>query len=207
MAAANPFNYRILVVDDDAAFGEIAEHVLPAKTFDLRYAEDGFEALNMLKRALPDLILADLNMPRMSGFEFLSVVRRRFPQIPVIAVSGEFAGPDVPHGVIADVFMEKGTYSPRDLVQKIAELLERAPLRASSPKLQYAPVWIPLDERGYYVLTCTNCLRSFPLPQDGNSNGNGTDRKEHEAECDHCGSMVRYYVDVTLREAARSKRA
>jgi len=38
-------------------------------------AEDGLDALLHLKRVLPDLILSDLNMPRMSGFEFLSVVR------------------------------------------------------------------------------------------------------------------------------------
>ena len=41
-----------------------------------------------LRQSLPDMIISDLSMPNMSGFEFLSVVRRRFPHIPVIAISG-----------------------------------------------------------------------------------------------------------------------
>ena len=64
-----------------------------------------------LKQSLPDVVISDLRMPNMSGFEFLSVVRRRFPQIAVIAISGEFAGIDVPESVLADAFFEKGQYS------------------------------------------------------------------------------------------------
>ncbi len=198
---AEPFNYRILIVDDDAVFREIASEILPAHGYDVRCVEDGFEALNSLKNALPDLIIADLNMPRMSGFELLSVVRRRFPQIPVIAVSGEFTGPEMPAGVLADIFLEKGRYTPRELVQKVADLLEKAPLRPSPAKAQYAPVWVPVNERSYYVLTCTNCLRSFPLP-DGAS---GLDRGEHQAECDHCGTTVRFHFDVGLRVVSRNR--
>jgi CheY-like chemotaxis protein len=71
-------------------------------------SEDGFDALLQLERTVYAVIVSDLNMPRMSGFEFLSVVRRRFPNIPVIAVSGAFqSGEKVPGGVIADVFTAK----------------------------------------------------------------------------------------------------
>ena len=198
---AEPFDYRILVVDDDAVFREIAKEILPAHGYDVRCVEDGFEALNTLKSASPDLIIADLNMPRMSGFELLSVVRRRFPQIPVIAVSGEFTGPEIPAGVLADIFLEKGRYTPRELVQKVAELLERAPLRPSLAKAQYAPVWVPVNERSYYVLTCTNCLRSFPLSDDTLV----VDRREHQVECDHCGTRVAFRFDVGLRVVARNR--
>ncbi len=198
---AKPFSYRILIVDDDAVFCQIAQQVLPTHGFEVRVAEDGFEALQLLKTALPDLLICDLNMPRMSGFELLATVRRRFPQIAVIAVSGEFSGPDMPAGVIADIFMEKGTYSPAELVDRILELLARSPVRPSLAKVQYAPLWIPVNERNYYVLTCTNCLRSFPLDQPGDDG----DRAEHDAVCDHCGETVRYYIDVALREAARMR--
>lgn len=199
--ATTSFNYRILIVDDDAVFCEIAENILPSHGFEVRFAADGFEALNILKSALPDLIIADLNMPRMSGFELLSIVRRRFPQLPVVAMSGEFTGPEVPAGVLADLFLEKGRYRPTELVRRISELLERAPLRPSPAKSQYAPLWIPINERGYYVVTCTNCMRSFPLPEHGSI----PDRSEHTAECEHCGTVVRYHFDVSLRETARSR--
>jgi CheY-like chemotaxis protein len=53
--------------------------------YEVRTSEDGFSALVQLRAALPDLIVSDLRMPNMSGFELLSIIRRRFPQIPVIA--------------------------------------------------------------------------------------------------------------------------
>jgi CheY-like chemotaxis protein len=84
------FKYRILVVDDDPMVRETSGLVLMKQGYEVRTSEDGFSALIKLRTALPDLIISDLRMPNMSGFELLSVVRRRFPQIPVIAISGEF---------------------------------------------------------------------------------------------------------------------
>jgi hypothetical protein len=46
----------------------------------------------MLRESLPDSIVSDLKMPAMSGFEFLSIVRRRFSQLSVIAISEEYDG-------------------------------------------------------------------------------------------------------------------
>jgi CheY-like chemotaxis protein len=196
------FHYRILVVDDDAVVRELAEHVLPAEGFDVRVAADGFEALHVLKSALPDLIIADLNMPRMTGFELLSIVRRRFPQIPVIAVSGEYSGPGLPNGLIADLFLEKGTYTPSEMLAQIRRLLQRSPLRASPARAEHAPLWVPVNGRPYYVLTCTECLRSFPVSfKDRNALGN--DKREHRAQCDYCEAEVKYFLDLgTLKQAS-----
>src|SRR3954447_13182362 len=81
---------RILLVDDEASILESTAKLLGAAGYDVRTAQHGFEALLQLKRETPDVIISDLNMPQMSGFEFLSVVRRRFPEIPVVAVSGAY---------------------------------------------------------------------------------------------------------------------
>ena len=72
----------------------------------MNLARNGFDALLQLKATdIPNLIVSDLNMPEMSGFELLSVLRRRFPQIPVIASSGAYASGDaIPGGIIADGF-------------------------------------------------------------------------------------------------------
>jgi len=62
---------------------------------------------------LPDVIISDLQMPKMNGFEFLPVMRKRFPQIPIIAISGEFSGRDVPESVLADgLFLLRRSHQP-----------------------------------------------------------------------------------------------
>ena len=83
---AAAFRYRILVADDNEGILRISQEVLSRAGYEVRTAIDGFQALALMRKALPDVIISDLKMPNMSGFEFLSVVRRRFPHIPVIAV-------------------------------------------------------------------------------------------------------------------------
>ena len=93
---------KILVIDDDPGMREVCCAVLQAAGFDTSSETDGFQALLHLATATPDVILCDLNMPRMSGFEFLSVVRRKFPQVRVVAMSGAYVGDSIPGGVLAD---------------------------------------------------------------------------------------------------------
>jgi CheY-like chemotaxis protein len=64
-------------------------------------------------------LLEEPYMPRMSGFELLSIVRLRFPAIAVIAMSGAYSGMAAPQGVAADAFYAKGSSS----VAQFLELL------------------------------------------------------------------------------------
>ncbi|HKW68379.1 MAG TPA: response regulator [Terriglobales bacterium] len=183
------FNFRILVVDDDPAVRDISSALLSSKGYEVRTARDGFEALVELRGALPDMIISDLKMPNMSGFELLSVIRRRFPQVAVIAISGEYAG-TAPSGLIADAFFSKSDYSPEQLFSKIAELLEHFPLRPHIFKPDHAPVWVPRNAEGYFVVTCTECLRSFSVPaQKG-------EVQLREADCIFCGAAVRFLAEA-----------
>jgi len=179
------FQYRILVVDDDEQIRRVSEAVLSGRGYEVRTATDGFEALALMRRALPDLIVSDLKMPNMSGFELLSVVRRRFPQMPVIAITGEFEGAGNPEGLLADAFFHKGQYSPEELFKEIQSLLEQSPIRPHRPKADKAPVWIPRNGN-YVVLTCPECLRSFSIPEEEAGKGSG------ELPCISCGTQIRY---------------
>jgi CheY-like chemotaxis protein len=101
--------HEILLVDDDDGVRDSIGSLLRAAGYDVSLAENGFDALLQLRSTFPTVIISDLNMPQMSGFEFLSVVRRRFPHLPVIATSGAYQfGDAVPGGVIADAFYPKG---------------------------------------------------------------------------------------------------
>jgi CheY-like chemotaxis protein len=152
-------------VDDDALIRSSVEHVLTELGYSVSSSEDGFSALREMRSQIPNIILSDLNMPGMSGFELLSVVRRRFPAIQAIAMSGAFSGNEVPSGIAADAFYQKGS-SIAALLQ-ILRTLPQMKRRAAHPVSAEAPIWI---QRGlpdacgeaYITIACPECLRTFP---------------------------------------------
>lgn len=184
---ATGFKYRILVVDDDKVLLHTSKAVLETKGYEVRTARDGFEALIELRAGLPELIITDLSMPNMSGFELLSVVRKRFPQVAVIAISGEYAGGG--GGLIADAFFAKGQFETEELFAKIAGLIAAGPLRPGTLPQGRAPVWTPLGAGGYYIVTCNECLRSSPVP------ASNTDKDLCCGECAFCGSQVSFLAN------------
>ena len=186
------FAYRILIVEDDPNLREMAGRLLESKGYEVLGAEDGFEGLTALKRSLPDVIISDLRMPNMNGFEFLSVVRRRFPAIPVIAISGEFSGVGVPESVLADAFFSKGQYRPQELFSKIEEFLTQLPTRPRAGKPQKAAIWVK-NSTDLVAVTCTECLRTFPVPN--------APQGINEVECDFCSSIIRFEMVGDLRSA------
>ena len=99
----------VLVVDDKECIRTTMSLVLKELGYSVRSAEDGHSALREIRRQNPDILLSDLTMPGMSGFELLINVRRLFPAIQVIATSGSFFGNEVPDDVLADAFYPKGS--------------------------------------------------------------------------------------------------
>jgi CheY-like chemotaxis protein len=196
--------HKILVVDDERSIRTTVALLLESAGYDVSTAENGFDALLRLRDDPPDLIVSDLNMPQMSGFEFLSVVRRRFPELVVVATSGAYSsGEAVPGGVIADAFYAKGASSdPGVLVTIVADLLNSSATRRIAHRSEAAPVWIPRngkDSTGkpYVVLTCTQCLRSFPLHVSEEINPEVV-----ETPCIFCLSTVRYVIDFSISVAS-----
>jgi CheY-like chemotaxis protein len=200
---SDPLKHENLIVDDDAAVRDTLALLLQSSGYDVTLAINGFDALLQLKRRLPAIVLSDLNMPQMSGFEFLSVVRRRFPSISVIAMSGAYhSGDAVPGGVIADAFYAKGHSDPETLLQTVAGLIRTYAEHAVDHERESAPVWIPRngkDSHGvpYVVLTCTDCLRSFPLSVTTEDL-----QKIQETPCLFCPNTVRYIIDFSLSVAS-----
>jgi CheY-like chemotaxis protein len=65
-----------------------------------------------METGLPDLIVSDLQMPRMSGFELLSTIRLQFPAIPLIAMSSAFPSSQVLEGSLPMVFIKRAPIRP-----------------------------------------------------------------------------------------------
>lgn len=193
-----PRKSRVLVVDDDAGVRNVCAALLLSSGYLVDTAQDGFSALLSIKAVLPNLVLSDLNMPHMSGFEFLSVVRRRFPQIMVIAMSGAYERKEeVPAGVIADAFYPKGNHSAIPLLKLVEDLLRTSPERTPGHLRQTAPVWIPRNGhdasgRPFIVITCTQCLRSFPI-----NVGEEATSEILLTPCLFCANEVRYIIDFS----------
>ncbi len=79
---------RVLVADDDAQLRLMLRHVLARAGYRVAEAGDGNEALALLERAPCDLALIDLVMPNKEGLETILDIRRRFPEVKILAMSG-----------------------------------------------------------------------------------------------------------------------
>ena len=77
---------RILVVDDDASLRDLLRLHLSAAGYEVQTAADGIAAGYLVLKAPPDLIITDVNMPHMDGFEFVAALKadKSLPPIPVI---------------------------------------------------------------------------------------------------------------------------
>ena len=80
---------RVLVVDDEAGFRSLVVDILGDEGYETREAEDGLSALDVLRHWTPNLILLDLSMPRMNGWQFLEARDEMglAPNVPVIVLS------------------------------------------------------------------------------------------------------------------------
>jgi YesN/AraC family two-component response regulator len=78
----------ILVVDDEEMMRELLEDVLQMEGYSVETAADGQAALARVKELRPLLVISDIKMPRMNGFELLKSVKERYPQMRVIMMTG-----------------------------------------------------------------------------------------------------------------------
>lgn len=185
---ASRFQHRILITDADEKLLITLSNLLFREGYEVRTALDGFEALAVMRDSLPDLLICALRMPNMSGFELLSVMRRRFPGVSVIAFSSELTSVMAPD-VLCDQYIEKEPTFRTKLVAAVRGVLARSPLRGQPAKIDKVPAWFPRPTNGYIVLTCPNCLRSFPLVT-----GHAVVGKDADAACDYCDEEIKYHI-------------
>jgi CheY-like chemotaxis protein len=181
---------NVMVADDDPLIVSALSAMFDEAGYTVRTAADGFAALTSIEEQVPDILISDLNMPRMSGFELLSIVRRRFPSIAVIAMSGAYSGAAVPPGIAADAFYAKGSSEGN----RFAEILYALKDDSTRRSLRVAaPIWIPgvpVGEDGIATIAvaCPECLRTFP------HNLRNADFLYAERCCPHCHRAVRLAI-------------
>lgn len=102
----------ILIVDDDPNFTETLKDGLAAKNVEVRTAGSGTGAVDILEKFIPSVIILDVQLPDMHGFELCRVIRKssRLKNVPVILLSAKYTEPaDRAEGMLAeaDAFLSK----------------------------------------------------------------------------------------------------
>lgn len=83
----------VLAVDDSRTIRDLVTMTLRDAGFEAHQAEDGVHGLEVLEQAQPDVIITDINMPRLDGFGFIDAVRRhaRYARVPILVLTTESA--------------------------------------------------------------------------------------------------------------------
>jgi two-component system, chemotaxis family, chemotaxis protein CheY len=125
----------ILVVDDDPDILEALSEILEAEGFEIRRARNGKEALERLEPDPPQLILLDLMMPVMDGWEFAQRMRQRptFSGIPIIVLSADRNVGSKALDIGAVGHLAK-PFELNDLLEMVRRALKGSPPTSSAPK-------------------------------------------------------------------------
>jgi CheY-like chemotaxis protein len=190
----------IVIVDDNPALLCVLSEIFTENGYTVRTASDGFAALAVIRDRVPDILLSDLNMPRMSGFELLSVVRGRFPTIAVIAMSGAYSGTLTSPGIAADGFYAKGSTSVARLFEILSAIEDEAVRESRRTK---ATIWIPgsptdQSDPSTTAVACPECLRVFP------QHLRDTELVQRGTCCPHCLSPVQLAIVTQPEEMDRT---
>jgi CheY-like chemotaxis protein len=92
MSFKDQSSVRILIVDDDAGVRQVLRSMLVAAGYTVSLANNGREAMERLQKEGFDLIITDLVMPEQEGIETIKLLRRDYPEVKIIAISGAFGG-------------------------------------------------------------------------------------------------------------------
>ncbi len=158
----NTMSRKILVVDDTRNVQVLLSDFLSSQDYDVITASDGREALEMVQTHSPDLVLLDIMMPNMDGYQFISHLRRE-SSIPVIMITARQQEADIIHGfdLGADDYITK-PFRLRELLVRIRAVLRRAAFRESQEQILTVGD-ITLDSKKHEVRQNNQVIELTPL--------------------------------------------
>lgn len=152
--------FRILVVDDDKNTRKLLQAVLENDGYEVFTAEDGEAALELMDRQYIDLVVLDIMMPNMDGYEFTETLRRGNNSLPILMVSAKQLPSDKKQGFLVgtDDYMTK-PIDEEEMLLRIKALLRRAKI-ASERRIEIGDVVLDYD-----ALTVSRGNEVQELPQ------------------------------------------
>src|SRR6185369_4507159 len=147
---------KILLVEDDNNLREIYEARLQAEGYEIVTAPDGESALVVAKKELPDLVISDVMMPRISGFEMLDILRNtdglKDVKVIMLTALGQAEDKTRADALGADRYLVKSQVTLEDIVKAAIDLLAGAPsasattpsTAAAAAEMTAAPAAMPV---------------------------------------------------------------
>jgi pilus assembly protein CpaE len=130
---------KILIIDDDPTFQKIITHALQPMGFELSVADDGLQGLTLANAISPDMVISDVVMPNMNGFETVRRLRRNInlANIPILMLTAQLELDEKLAGFEAgaDDYMTK-PFAPAELVARVNTLLRKAEILKTTPTKQ-----------------------------------------------------------------------
>jgi len=127
-AESNNQRKRILLVEDDTFLAGMYVSKLKLADFEVKLADNGEDGLNLAKKELPNLILLDILLPRMDGFEVIKRLKKdpMTAKIPIILLTNLGQKKDVDQGMAlgAKDYLIKAHFMPSEVIAKIKKILK-----------------------------------------------------------------------------------
>lgn len=146
---------KALIVDDDTVLADVVGFTLRREGFEIDVVHDGETALARWRESPPDLIVLDVNLPRMDGFAVCRHIRAEDGDVPILLLTVREEEDDIVHGlrIGADDYIAK-PFSPRQLVARAQTVLRRAG-KVPSRAIRHAGELVLVSNRR--ELTCGDC--------------------------------------------------
>ena len=144
MSSAPAAPTKILIVDDEAGVRELLKDALKLAGFETQAASDGMSALTLLRSYSPEIMIIDINMPLMDGFELVERLRKTGNEVPVLMLSARADRVDVTRGLTlgADDYVVK-PFGLEELVLRLKAILRRSHLSGTpSSTIKCGPISI-----------------------------------------------------------------
>jgi len=119
---------KILIIEDDSFLSEMYSTKLIQEGFETEIAVDGKQGINKIKNIKPDLVLLDIVLPKIDGFEILETIKKdsEFKNIPIILLTNLGQKNEIEKGLSlgADEYIIKAHFTPTAVVAKVKEILK-----------------------------------------------------------------------------------
>ena len=152
--------FKILIAEDDQELRQLFSHILTKNGYFTRGVSNGQEALDAMDKDYYDLIISDIMMPVMDGYEFVRQLRSAGNHTPVMMITAKDAFDDMREGFVSgtDDYMVK-PININEMVLRVSALLRRAQM-INDRKLIFGKTILELDSLSVYTET-----ENFVLPQ------------------------------------------